>query len=199
MSRWLPLWLLLSFAASFGMNRATRVQMPYDLSEGERTMPTGSLWFEDNEGRHELKLVTIRVLARDLHRKFGSTIVVRELWMRSPDQGGQTLPDLEVFFDFDAGRNLPLDQRDINQLLRRPLPVVPVGLGGDVHSRVRPPAAPAPSFVTGGQIMFEEAMPLDVAEGKAVWHVEGQFELSMIEGGVERRVHGSLSARLAWE
>jgi hypothetical protein len=198
-SRWLPLWLLLSFGASFGLNRATKTSLPLLLSAGERTMPTGSLWFEDAEGRHELKLVTIHVLTRDLHRRFGSTIVVRELWLRAPEQDGQPAPDLELFFDFDADRNVALERREINQLTRRPLPLVPVALGTEVRSRVRPPGANAPSFVTGGQMMIEEALPLEVQSGSATWHVEGSFELSMIEDGVERRVHGNLSARLVWE
>jgi hypothetical protein len=198
-SRWLPLWLLVSFGASFGLNRATQVKTPHVLSAGERTMPTGSFVFEDGDGKHELRLVTIHVLSRDLHRRFGSTIVVRELWLRAPEQDGQPAPDLELFFDFDAGRLLPLDRRQIRELVRRPLPLVPIALGSDVRSRVRAPGASAPSFVTGGSMMIEEAMPLEVQEGTAAWHVEGTFELSTIEGDVERRVHGNFSARLIWD
>jgi hypothetical protein len=198
-SRWLPLWLLLSFGASFGLNRATKIGAPHVLSDGERTMPTGSLWFEDAEGRHEMRLATIHMLNRDLHRTFGKTIIVREVWVRAPEESGLTSPDLELFFDFDPGGILVVDKRDIKYLLTRPLPLAPVGVGSDVHSRVRPPGAAAPALVSGGHLLIEEAMPLEVQPGMAAWHVEGTFELSMIDGGVERGVHGSFSARLVWE
>jgi hypothetical protein len=200
-NRWLPLWLLFAFGGSFELNNLTRKHVPYELSIGERTMATGSVSFEDNDGPHELKLATIHVIACDVHRTFGPSWIVRELWLRSPEQDAQTAPDLELFLDFDQeGRTPAVDARQIGVLAQRELPILPLALGSRTPSQLRFAGAPAPLLISNGRLTIRQTMALE-GQSAPSWHIDGDLDLALPDGNgaTARRVHGTLSARLVWD
>jgi hypothetical protein len=188
---------VLSFGLALGVNRVMRPRVSYGLLAGDRTIATGSLWLDDGNGRVELKLVTIHVVASAIRRPFAPPIAVRELWIRSPDQDGQTAPDLELFADFSApDRVIDAEARDANELTQRELPILAQALGSDARSRIRLPGSQQPALVSEGRLLIREALHTQTA---ASWRIQGDLKLSMHEGGSERSVSGTLNARLVWD
>lgn len=198
MNRWQPLWLLISFGLALGANRVMKPRVSYALAAGERSMATGSLWFQDNGARVELKLVTIHVVASAIRRPFAQALPVRELWIRSPEQDGQPAPDLELFADFSAadGHEIDADARDSTELCQRDLAILPVALGSDTRSRIRFPGAEVPAFVSEGRLFIKNAMMIEAA---ASWRIEADLQLVVRENGNQRNLNGTLSARLVWD
>ena len=199
MSRWQPLWLLLAVGLAAGLNHLTKPRAEYALSIGERTMPTGTIRLESAGKRQEFELVTIHVVAEDVPRLLAEPLVVRSLWLRSPEQDG-AVPDLELFVDFagDAGA-IAEGTRDPSQLRGRELPVVSAAAGGgtEARSRVRFRGAEMPSLVSEGALVITEALPLgDRSQG---WRVQGRVRLSVGDEARPSELTGELSARLVWD
>jgi len=196
-SRWQPLWLLLAFGLAAALNHWMKPRAEYALSAGERTMTTGTLWLETDGRREEFKLVTIHVVAQDVPRLLAELLVVRSLWLRSPEQDGAA-PDLELFVDFaGGGAAVAADARDLAPLRARELPVLAVAAAGDARSRVRFRGAAAPWLVTEGQLVIAEALPL--GERSQGWRVQGRVRLSAGEGDRARALAGEFSARVVWD
>jgi hypothetical protein len=124
----------------------------------------------------------------------GPPLVVRELWLRSPEQGGQD-PDLELFVEFGRDRDVDPGLRSVAALTERDLPVLVVGRGTDARSRVRLPGASAASMVSGGSLRIARAVADPSAPG---WHVEGDLNLTLRDGDVEHSMQARLNARLIW-
>jgi len=200
-SRWQPLWLLLAFGLAAGVNALMKPRVEYPLSEGERTMATGALTLQDAGRRHELKLITARVVATDVGRIFAAPLAVRAIWLRSPEEDGQTAPDLELFADLAPadGSALAADARTASAVRARELPIVARAVGSDARSRVRVPGAAAPSLVSRGQLLIREALELQPGDPAQGWRIRGELTLSLSDAGEdERPVTGTLSARLLW-
>jgi hypothetical protein len=193
-----PLWLALSIGLAFGANRVMKPRLPYVLAPGERTMATGSLRLEDASGRVELKLVTIHVIATSIPRPFARPIEVRELWIRSPEQDGQSAPDLELFVDFQApdGREIDADARNPSVLCERDLAILPAAIGGQARSQIRLPGAETAATITEGRLFIKNALP---TEATATFRIEGELHLTVRDNGSERNLGGALSARLVWD
>lgn len=198
MSRWQPLWLLLSFGLAAGLNHLMRPRADYALSPGERTMGTGKLWLDIGGQRQELEVVTIHAVAEDLPRLFAEPLRVRELWLRSPEQDGLP-PDVELFIDFEpaepAAATAPL--RDVEPLRNRELLVRARAEGADVRSRVRLHGETAPSYVRDGRLFIDEAV--DVAGEAQAFRIHGQLGLTLDRGEQVAVVQGELNARLVWQ
>jgi hypothetical protein len=197
-SRWRPLWLVCSFGLAVGANHWTKPRVPYVLSAGERTMATGSLWLEDKGERVAFPLVTIHVVATAVRRAFADPLVVRALWIRSPESDGQSAPDLELFVDFNApdGRVIDAHARDPNELRQRDLPVLPAAIGGAARSHIRFAGSEDPAFVSEGRLFIRQALNTEVA---ASWRIEGDLDLLVQQHGAERHLKGMLAARLVWD
>lgn len=197
MSRWQPVWLLVSFGLAVGLNHLTRPSANYSLSVGERTMSTGKLSLEAGGRRQEFELVTIRVVAQELPRVLAEPLVVRELWLRSPELDGAP-PDLELFVDFEGEAGAPRveDARDLALLRGRDLPVRPRAEGSDARSRVRLHGAAAPLYVQQGRLLIDEVV--DVAGETQGFRIRGEVGLSLEDGELTTAVQGELNARLVW-
>jgi hypothetical protein len=189
---------LLACAAAAGCNELTRVRVPYTPSNGARTLATGTLTIEDAGGTHPIKLATIQVVALDAPRRFGTPLVVRELWLRSPDSNGdESSLDLELFAEFGRDREVDARAREIAAIAGHELRVLAVGRGTIARSRMRVPGATTPSAVTSGSLRIEQARPID-EPGTASWSVEGTIDLALRDGGQDRHVLGTLRGRLSW-
>ncbi len=197
MSRWQPLWLLLAVGLAAGLNHWTKPRAEYALSIGERTMPTGTIRLDFAGKRQEFELVTIHVVAEDVPRLLADPLVVRSLWLRSPEQD-RAVPDLELFVDFAGDVSAIAGQgRDASQLRGRELPVVSAPTGTDARSRVRFRGAEMPTLVHEGALVITEAFPLgDRSQG---WRVHGRVRLLVGNEVRPRELTGELSARLVWE
>jgi hypothetical protein len=199
MSRWHTLWLLASFAISFGTNHAFKPHVEHPLSPGQRTLATGTVTF-DSAGGEEMKIVNLFVVAHDLPRVMSEPLRVRELLVRSPEQEDGQEPDLELFFDFTApkGPVIAADARDMTELRERDLPLLPTAVGATTRSRVRFPGAAAPSFARDGSLRITQTFDLDDDDSGASWRVEGDVQLTLAGPDGERTVKGTLSARVTW-
>ncbi|HMI89888.1 MAG TPA: hypothetical protein VK509_00930 [Polyangiales bacterium] len=198
MTRWHALWLVASFAISAGTNRAMAPHVEHELTPGQRTLVTGTLRFEGGHGE-ELKVVNVFVVAHDLRRVLAAPLQVRELLVRSAEANDGGEPDLELFFDFgDASHPIAADARDVAELRERDLPLLATGLGSEVRSRVRFPGAAAPAFAREGSLRIGEVYELADDENGATWRIEADVRLTLLEGGHERTVQGTLNARLTW-
>jgi hypothetical protein len=196
MSGFHPLWLVLSFALAAGLNHVTKPDAEYALSAGERTLGSGELWLEGNGQRQVFKLVAIRVVIEDVPRLLADPLIVRALWLRSPEQDGAP-PDLELFVDL-AGFAQPLaaEVRDAGALRGQELSVLPAALAADTRSRVRFRGAEAPAQVKDGKLIIREALRLgEPAQG---FRVQGSLELSIEDGEQTRELAGEFNARLVW-
>jgi hypothetical protein len=197
MNRLQPLWLLLALGLAAALNHWMKPRADYALSIGERTISTGTLWFEtDEHQREEFQLVTMQVVARDVPRLLADPQVVRTLWVRSPEQDGAA-PDLELFVDLvGEGPAIAADARDVAPLHARRLPIVAEAVGGDARSRVRFRGADTPVQVSEGELILAEAVALgDASQG---WRVQGSVRVSVGEGDHARVLDGGFSARLVW-
>lgn len=199
MTKWHLLWLAISFAASFGANRALEPRVEHPLSPGDRTLATGTLRLERGSSVEEIKVVTVFVVAHDLPRVLAEPLRVRELMVRSPEQSEGQEPDVELFFDFGAqpGPPIAVDARDIGALRERDLPLLPVAVASESRSRVRFPGAAEPAFAREGKLRIVETLDLDQPDG-GTWRIEGEVQLVLSDGEGERTVKGTLSARLTW-
>jgi hypothetical protein len=192
-SRWQPLWLLLSFGLALAVNHLMRPRVAYELSPGERTMTTGGLHIDDWGGPQDFKLATIHLVTGQVRRPLAEPFVVRELWMRSPEQDGQGGPDLELFVDFGAPGAEPRGPGDITG---RDLPVLPAAAGGSARSRIRFVGAEKALSATQGHVRLREALPTEVASN---FRVEGELELLLPTDNGPRSLHGRFNARLVWD
>lgn len=201
MSRLQPLWLLLCIGVAAGTNHLTKPHVAYDLSAGERSMGTGTLWIEDAGERHEFKLVTIQVVAAEVPRLMAETIIVRELWLRSPEGEVGAPPDLELFIDFGPTTGAAIDAhaRDVNLLTGRELPLLAAGLGSDARSRVRLPGFSTAAPIPQGNLRITRALDLAKDESAATFRIEGELTLMLHEETGDRAIRGGLSARLRWQ
>jgi len=192
-TRWQPLWLACSFALAVGVNQLMRPRVAYELSPGERALTTGSLHVHDWNGPHDLKLATIHLVTGSVRRPFAAPFVVRELWIRSPEQDGQGGPDLELFVDYDAAGAEPRGPSDIGG---RDLPVLRRASGGNTRSRMRFAGAEKPLEVREGSVKLGEALPTDTA---SIFRVEGELDLMLSTENGLRPLHGRFNARLVWD
>ena len=195
-TRWHTLWLLASFAISFGTNRAMTPRVEHELSPGQRALATGTLRFEGTG--EELKIVNVFVVAQDLRRVLAAPLQVRELLIRGPEPTEGQEPDLELFFDFSDKHAIELDARDIAELRERDLPLLATGIGSQLRSRLRFPGAAEPSFVREGSLRIGDVYELDDDENGASWRITADVQLTLAEGERERTVKGTLNARLTW-
>jgi hypothetical protein len=198
-SRWQPLWPLLALGLAAGVNQLMRPRVDYALAAGERTLATGTLTLQDGGQKHELKLITLRVIATDVARVFAAPLLVRTLWLRSPEDA-QAAPDLELFADLTPtdGSAIATDARDVSVLRARPLPIMARAPGSDARSRVRFPGAAAPALVSRGQLLVREALELQRGDPAQGWRIRGELSLTLADGGQERAVSGALNAKLLW-
>jgi hypothetical protein len=197
-TRWHALWLVASFAISAGTNRTMAPRVVHELTPGQRMLVTGTLRFDGGQG-DEIKVVNVFVLAQDLRRVLAAPLQVRELLVRSaePNDGGE--PDLELFFDFhDESHPIAADARDAAELRERDLPLLATGVGSEVRSRVRFPGAAAPAFAREGSLRIGEVYELEDDDNGATWRIEADMRLTLVEGGHDRTVQGTLNARLTW-
>jgi hypothetical protein len=192
-SYWRPVWLLLSFGLAVATNHFMRPRVSYAATEGERTMPTGSLWLEDGGPRRQLQLTTLHAVFADVRRPFAAPLTVRELWIRSPEQAGQGGPDLELFVDFGA---VVADPAGPAEIVKQKLPLLQAAIGSTARSRIRFAGAEKPSMIREGQLLIREILPTEAA---AMWRIDGELELVVVDGGTTRTLHGKLNARLAWQ
>jgi hypothetical protein len=199
-SRWQPLWLLLALGLAAGVNALMKPRVEYALSAGERTLATGAVTLQDAEQSHELKLITLRVVAADVARVFAAPLVVRALWLRSPEEAGQAAPDLELFADLNPpdGSAIAADARNMTAIRARELPIVARAPGSGARSRVRFPGASAPALVSRGQLLIREALELQRGDPAQGWRIRGELTLSLSDGGNERSVTGALRAKVLW-
>ena len=201
MSRLQPVWLLLCIGVSAGTNHLTKPHVAYELSVGERSMGTGTLWLEDAGERHEFKIVTMQVVAAEVPRLLADTITVRELWLRSPEEEIGASPDLELFVDWSAadGHVIDAHARDAGLLTSRDLPVLAAGVGGEARSHVRLPGFSNAAPVSAGTLRITRALDLAKNETEATYRVEGDLTLLLHDEAGDRTVRGGLSARLRWQ
>ena len=144
----------LGLVGSLGIAAATnhfmKPRVTYDMPIGDRSMATGTLWLQDAGVRRELPVVTWNVIAADVPRVFAKPVLVRELWLRSPEGQTGEPSDLELFVDFGGQEGQVLDAQalHVESLRGLPLPVLGVALGSEASSRVRLPGSPAALLVT---------------------------------------------------
>lgn len=200
MNRWQPLYLLGCIGLSAGINHVMRPRVDYSLSAGERTMTTGSLTFEQEGRIYRFKLGTIHVVSEDVPRLFTEPLSVRALWLRSPEETGQTAPDLELLFDIAAGAPVALEPtaRNIEAVRSRPLAVLPEAPGAEIRSHVRLPGTEAPAEITAGDLVISEALQLQKGDPTQGYRVRGEMHLTMLDGERERPLAGKFDARLVW-
>lgn len=197
-NRWQPLWLLLCLGLSAGVNRAMQPALPYELSAGERTMSTGTLRLQEDAVSHDFRLISMYVIAADVPRLLADPLTVRELWLRSPEEGGDGA-DLELFFDLGSeGAVRDLQLRDARALRGRRLPVISGASGADIRSRVRLPGAAEPVPVREGTLVIEEVLALDPGNPAQGFRVRAGLQLSLAAEDAERHMGGELNARLVW-
>jgi hypothetical protein len=195
---WL-LWLAISMGLSAGVNELTRARFDYSIDENDHPEVTGSVDLQSDQGRHKFDLATVRVVAGAASRIWGTPIVVRELWLTSGEPDAEGEPDVELFVDF-GGAQPPLDAdaRQIDSLLRRELPVLPVAFGSRAQSRVRLPGSPTSQNVVEGSLLIRESLPLEGPQQGASWRIEGDLKLTLADGGALHRLTGPVNAVLAW-
>ena len=200
MNRWTPLYLVGCIGLSAGVNHVMRPRVDYALSAGERTMTTGSLTFEQDGRLYRFKLGTIHVVSEDVPRLFTEPLSVRALWLRSPEETGQTAPDLELLFDIATGAPVAIElaARDIDLVRSRPLSVLPEAPGAQISSHVRLPGPEAPAEITAGDIVISEALQLQKGDPSQGYRVRGELQLTMLDGDRERPLTGKFDARLVW-
>jgi hypothetical protein len=196
-SRWQPLWLALACMLAFALNQATMARVPYELSYGERTVATGTLSIGGGDAGHAMKLATIHVIALDVERRIGAPLVVRELWLRSPELAAEGELDVELFAEFGRDREVDARARNMAAIEHHELRVLPVGRGSNTRSRLRLPGVSTPWLVRDGSLRIERAQAIDTP-GVATWQVEGTLDLELRDGSEQRHVHGSVDARLTW-
>jgi hypothetical protein len=172
-------------------------RVPYELSYGERTVSTGTLSIDDTGAGREMKLATIHVVALDVERRIGPPLVVRELWLRSPELRGEGELDVELFAEFGRDREVDAHARSIAAIEHHDLRVLAVGRGSTTRSRVRLPGASTAWLVQDGSLRIERAQPVETP-GAASWQVEGTLDLELRDGRDERHVHGRIDARVTW-
>jgi hypothetical protein len=201
MSRFDWIWLVVSLGISAGTNHLMKPHVPFELSIGDRSMPNGSLWLQEGGTRHELQIVTMRVVAVDVPRLLAAPIVVRELWLRSPEDASGAPPDLELFVDLSAedGRAIEPHARDMGLLRGRALPVLSVRVEPGKGSRVRLPGSTTSVPVARGDVVISDVLELGSDATGTNWHVEGRIVLTLLDEGVERRLEGGFKSRLRWE
>jgi hypothetical protein len=195
------LWLILAIGLSAAINAFMQPRLAYELAVGERALATGSITLSGEGVTHELKLVNVRVVATEVARRFGAPIVVRELWLRSPETEGQGGPDLELFFDFRAADGHPIDPaaRQISELRGRELSVLPVALGSGPKSRIRFPGAEHPADVVAGHFFVRRALDFPAANAGKSWRIEGDLILTLAQDDAERTFSGKVTGRLQWD
>jgi hypothetical protein len=197
-TRWHGLWLVASFLISAGTNHTMAPRVEHELSPGQRTLVTGTLRLEGQS--EELKIVNVFVVAQDVRRVLSTPLQVRELLVRSaePDDGGE--PDVELFFDFGSDKHvIDVDARDLAELRERDLPLLATGIGSELRSRIRFPGAATPSFVRDGNLRIGQVYDLDGEdENGTTWRIEADVQLTLLEGDRERKIEGTLNARLTW-
>jgi len=190
-------WLVASFAISYGANQALAPRLDYATWADGPTLASGELSVSGG-GRTTIKLVDIRVITADVDTLFGDELAVRQLLLRGALGDGQTETDLELFVDLVGPEGRPIDPRSRTEdaFKGKALAVVPRALAGGPPSRVRLPGSDGPAFVTQGTLTLNEALQLE----PGIWRVRGDLDVELEqENGERSALFGRLAGRLVWE
>lgn len=199
MSKWQPIWLVLSFALVYGANRGLAPTLPYEMPAVARTMATGVLELSVGGQAHQLKLVTGVLVVAALQPLLAEAKPVRLLWMRGVEEGEGSDPDVELFVDTIGDGRLPdVSNGDIAPLREASLPVLAVAPGSDARSRVRLPGDSAPRRVRSGSLMVKRVLQVEAGVEGARSRMEGTLQLVLErEGGDPEPVSGRFELRVA--
>jgi hypothetical protein len=194
--------MLLCIALSASVNRTMKPPSAYVLSPVERMLATGNLsLFEAVRSRtYTFPLITIHVVAADTQRLLATPIVIRELWVRTPEQKDLP-PDLEMFLDFGGDKFAPMppDACDIEPLRGQPVPLARHAEDSEQISRLRMPGTSESSAIVAGKLTLQEALELEKGNPSQGWRVRARLELTVRDGDITRYLDGTLNARLVWE